>query len=182
MICALSDEHRLIGDIYDAAMDANLWPKILANLATFTQANTANIIAMDQLNPAYNLFFSHNIPEACLVEYQQSGWNIVDMKVIGSGLAKFGVGVPHTSIDVFGSLENVKKEYGDYYGFLEKWGMTSQLGALLDHGEFRWSVVGIHRPEEMGIFDAKVIAFLGRITAHIRRALQIHRQLAAVTK
>ena len=54
-----------------------------------------------------------------------------DMKVVGAGLAKFGVGVPHTSIDVFGSIENVQKEYGDYYGFLQKWGMTSQLGALL---------------------------------------------------
>ena len=174
------EEHQLIGDIYDAALDARLWPNILTKIATHTQAKTANIIAMDQLNPAYNLFFPHNIPEQCLMEYQESGWNVVDMKVVGAGLAKFGVGVPHTSIDVFGSIENVQKEYGDYYGFLQKWGMTSQLGALLDHGDFRWSVVGIHRPEEMGVFGADAAAFLERITAHIRRALQIHRQLMAV--
>jgi DNA-binding CsgD family transcriptional regulator len=95
-------------------------------------------------------------------------------------LAKFGVGVPHTSIDVFGSIENVQKEYGDYYGFLQKWGMTSQLGALLDYGDFRWSVLGIHRPAEMGVFDKNTSTFLQHITIHIRRALQIHRQLTAV--
>ena len=78
------EEHQLIGDIYDAALDVRLWPNILTKIATHTQAKTANIIAMDQLNPAYNLFFPHNIPEQCLMEYQESGWNVVDMKVVGA--------------------------------------------------------------------------------------------------
>ena len=39
------EEHQLIGDIYDAALDARLWPNILTKIATHTQAKTANIIA-----------------------------------------------------------------------------------------------------------------------------------------
>ena len=35
------EEHQLIGDIYDAALDARLWPNILTKIATHTQAKTS---------------------------------------------------------------------------------------------------------------------------------------------
>lgn len=173
-------ESRLIGDIYDAAMDASRWPGVMSTIAEWTRATTANIIAMDALNPSYNLLFPHNIPKECLAEYAACGWNRIDMQILGTALQKHGIGVAHSTATLYGDFDEMRKEFGDYYYFLKKWGMTSQAGALLDHGDFRWSAIGIHRSEETGFFDAGTLSFLERIAEHLRRALQIHRQLMAV--
>lgn len=173
-------ENRLIGDIYDAALDTSLWPRVMAAIAQRAGAVTANIIAMDVLNPAYNLILPHNIPAACFEEYATRGWNRVDMQIFTAAAEKYELGTPHNTLSLFGSVDNARETLGDYYRFLDKWGMTSQAGALLDRGDFRWSVLGVHRPGHMGIFGEDTLAFLGRVAGHLRRALQIHRQLVSV--
>lgn len=59
-------ELRLIGDIYDAALDPGLWPAVIRGIAAFAGAEKANILAFDKLNPDYFLFHSHGICQAFL--------------------------------------------------------------------------------------------------------------------
>ena len=174
----LDIESHLIGNIYDAALDATLWPQVMANIVNLTQANTATLFGMDALNPHYNFVFSHNVCEQNVKEYFEEGWSHIDKKVIGGALARVGVGIPSTNSGLFGSFEEYKKAVGDFYYFLKKWNMTMQAGVLLEHSAFRWVTLGIHRAEESGDFPPEIVAFLGRIAPHLRRSLQIHRKLS----
>ncbi|HEX6591952.1 MAG TPA: PAS domain-containing protein [Moraxellaceae bacterium] len=172
-------ELRLIGDIYDAALDTTLWPRVMTSLADLVGARTSVITALDTLNPAYNLMLPHErlAPES-MTEYREQGWDVLDMQVTGAALLQSGVGVATSSHAAYGSVEAWKARIGGYYDYLEKWGLAAQAGALLDHGDFRWSVLGIHRPSAQGVFSDDSIAVLNRLTPHLRRALQIHRQLS----
>ena len=47
----LETENKLIGDIYDASMNPNLWRGILQEIAELWQCEYANILISDELNP-----------------------------------------------------------------------------------------------------------------------------------
>jgi|GEM_PF-5112471 len=174
----LDIESHLIGSIYDAALESTLWPQVMANIVSFTQANTATFFGMDALNPDYNFVFSHNVCQQNVKEYFEEGWSHIDKKVLGGALARVGVGVASTNSVLFGSFDNYKQAVGDFYHFLKKWNMTMQAGVLLEHSPFRWVTLGIHRAEEFGDFSPQTVAFLERIAPHLRRSLQIHRKLS----
>lgn len=172
-------EYKLIGDIYDAALDARLWPRVLTAIADLVGARTSVIVASDMLNPAYNLMLPHErlSPES-MEEYRTGGWDVIDMQVTGAAMLQAGLGVATCAHSSFGSVEAWKARVGGYYDYLDKWGLASQAGALLDHGDFRWSVLGLHRPMADGLFQDNSIQVINRLSPHLRRALHIHRQLS----
>ncbi|PTQ90960.1 helix-turn-helix transcriptional regulator [Agitococcus lubricus] len=175
-----AQEHQLITGIYDAALEPSLWDKVMAQLVMMTDAKTATFFGMDALTPSYNFVFSHNVSPENVREYFEEGWADIDRRVIGGALEKVGVGIACCNVELFGSLDHLRQELGEYYLFLKRWGMLMQAGVLLEHSPFCWTAIGIHRPEDMGEFSAEVKQLLERVAPHLRRALQIHRQLSRV--
>lgn len=51
-------------------------------------------------------------------------------------------------------------------------------GVLLEQGEYKWAVFGIHRAAIEMAYTQEELDFLIRIGMHLRRALQIHKQLS----
>ena len=51
---------------------------------------------------------------------------------------------------------------------------------LLDRGNYRWAVIGLHRAPYTQGFEVAELNFLKRIGIHLRRSLQIHRQISLV--
>ncbi|KAF7275649.1 hypothetical protein GWI33_011461, partial [Rhynchophorus ferrugineus] len=51
---------------------------------------------------------------------------------------------------------------------------------LLEQGQYKWSVLGIHRAPDTMPYQQSDLDILQRLGKHIRRALQIHRQFAVV--
>lgn len=45
-------ENKIIGQIYDAALNANLWPQVIQQIVQYTESQAAMFTALDQLNPA----------------------------------------------------------------------------------------------------------------------------------
>lgn len=180
---AASNEHHLIGDIYDAALNPTLWSGILGRIAGLVEANSAIITALDTLNPDYTLAFTHNIPDEPLRLYRELGLDAVDMEVNGAPLITGGIGSMLFSSEAYGSQEEYIRRCGDLY---RKCFAPSNIhylsGTLLDHGDFRWASLGIHRPAHASAFTPEQIGPLARVGPHIRRALQIHRQLTSVQR
>lgn len=174
------EEYRLIGDIYDAALDNSLWPHVMKSIAQLCQARSTIITGMDMLNPGYNILTPHNLSEECLLEYRQAGWDEVDMRLTGAAFQRLGgVGTGATIQDLFGSYDNWKQQVGnDYYQYCRKWKMSAQMGVMLDLADFRWCCLGVHRTEDEGYFEPEDVALLNRIGVHLRRGLQIHRQIS----
>lgn len=174
------DEHDIIGLIYDAALNPQLWPKTLACIVEFTESCTAIFTALDQLNPAYNFLYTHNIHEKSLVAYQDERVKVIDMNIHAPLWEKTGVGGTIIKNCLpYADMPN-SDEFIFYKKCLEPSGVAYITAVLLDQGQYSWGVLGLHRSplkHEYTSHEAKILQRLGK---HFRRALQIHRQLSAV--
>ena len=176
----LERENNLIAKIYDAALLPNLWLDVIKDIVNHTKSKSAIFTGLDQLNPGYDFVYTHNIPNETLAAYQDDRIRVVDMKLhmplwngseIGEALSQ--------------SCQHYAQHPGtDHYVFYEKClkpsGICHLAGVLLDRGNYRWAVLGIHRTREVQPFAQVELDFLRRISLHLRRALQIHRQINVI--
>lgn len=176
-------EARLTGDIYDAALNPGLWPQVLHRLVDLTASSSAIITALDRLNPDYTVAYSHNIPEAPLQVYREARLDIIDMELHVPPLLRAGLGNVVCSTTMYGSQEEYVRRGGEFYErCLKPSNIYYLAGTLLDHGDFRNATLGVHRPPDGTPMGPAERACLARASTHIRRALQIHRQLTAVQR
>jgi len=173
---ALEFEHQLIGDIYDAAIQPTLWPAVVQKLTQLARADKGNLLAYDSLNSGYFLFHSHGVTPDQLQLYQDGGFAALDQAFTCRWAD--GLGIATANHLCFASMDEFQNEAGRLYtDFFSRVGIHYQAGALLERTEFRWSVLGLHRSAHAAPFEADILASISRLTPHLRRALQIHRQL-----
>jgi PAS domain-containing protein/DNA-binding CsgD family transcriptional regulator len=176
-------EFRLIGDIYDAALATELWPQVLQEIVTLSGSNSAIITALDKLNPNYTFAFTHNIPDEPLRVYREAGLDAADMELNAGPMICTGVGSTLLSTTAYGTQEEYIRRAGEFYErCLKPSNIYYLAGTLLDHGEFRAGLLGIHRPESWAPLTRVQTDLLARLCPHIRRALQIHRQLTSANR
>lgn len=85
-------ENNIIGRIYDAALNPQLWPDLLKDIVEITGSTTAIFTALDQLNPEYDFVFTHQIPMEGLKAYQDEHIKVIDMKLHTQLWQQVGVG------------------------------------------------------------------------------------------
>lgn len=174
-------EHQLIGDIYDAALSPALWPTVIRKIAELVDAERANLLAYNQLDPDYFLFHSHGITPEQLQLYQDGGFAQLDQEFTTQWIGEPGVAT--TNHRHFPDIEDYKRSAGRLYSeFFSRVGVLYQAGSLLERTDFRWSVLGLHRGEHGQPFDDEAVATLSRLVPHLRRALEIHRQLTVLNR
>ncbi|MES2918819.1 MAG: PAS domain-containing protein [Pseudomonadota bacterium] len=180
----LEAESRLIGDMYDATLDPGLWPTVVQRFAEVAQADQANVLAFDRLNPDYFLFHGFGSQPEHLELYQSGGFAPLDMEFAGRWmLAGGGLGKAVANHQHEGGLAGYQRAAGRLFTeFFDKVDIYYQCGGLLEMTDFRWSVLGLHRGREGGAFEDETIATVSRLMPHLRRALQIHRQLVAANQ
>jgi PAS domain-containing protein/DNA-binding CsgD family transcriptional regulator len=174
-------ESLLVGDIYDAALNPALWPRVLQQVVALTESNSAILTALDQLNPAYTVAFTHNIPAAPLQVYREARLDIIDMELHVPAMLRGGVGSIFSSTEAYGSQEEYIRRAGEFYTrCLAPSNIYYLSGMLVDHGDFRSATLGVHRPRDGAPMGPAHTTLLARLSPHFRRALQIHRQLTEV--
>ncbi|RLL41976.1 LuxR family transcriptional regulator [Acinetobacter cumulans] len=171
-------ENHIIGEIYDAAVNLSLWPEILKKIVDYTASKTAILTVLDLLNPKYNIVFTYNIPQASIDAYQDENVKAIDMKLHVPLWDSIGVGgVMHFDLSHYASSTNADKQEF-YEKCLKITGISYIAAVLLDKGEYRWSVLGIHREAVNQEFSHDEMMFFQRLGVHIRRSLQIYKQLS----
>lgn len=176
----LEQENNLIAKIYDAALLPALWLEVIEDIVSYTKSKSAIFTGLDQLNPGYDFVHTYNIPNESLAAYQDERIRVIDMKLH----------MPlWNDIEMGDALNQNCQHYAerpgtDHYVFYEKClkptGVCYLAGVLLDQGHYRWAVLGIHRAPEVQPFEQAELDFLRRISIHLRRALQIHRQISLI--
>lgn len=177
-------ESRLIGDIYDATLDPERWKAVIQGLACLTRAEQANVLAFDRLNPEYFLFHSFGTQPEHHELYQSGGFAPLDMEFAGQWMQQGGgLGRAVANHHHEGGIEGYHRAAGPLFTeFFDKVGIYYQCGGLLEKTDFRWSVLGLHRSRQGGAFEDETLATVSRLLPHLRRALQIHRQLISATQ
>ncbi len=170
-------EQQLIGDIYDAALRPALWAPIIDAIVRLVGAEQGNLLAYDQLNPDYFLFHSSGTRPEALQLYQEGGFAPLDKEFTYRWAGEPGRVVANH--EAFGSIEAFKQEAGRFYSeFMVHAGILYQAGSILEKEEFRWAVIGMHRSEDGQPFEGAPLELLSRLVPHVRRSLQIYRQVA----
>ena len=176
----MEQEHEMVEMIYEATMNPELWQQVLIRLVQYTNSQSAIFTAIDQLSPKFNFTFTHNISEAALAAYHDEKIQMIDMHLHAPILKQHGLGEPV----VLDWRAYAGRQGSDEYTFYEKCvapsGIGSAQGILLETGQYRWAVLGIHRADSVPMYTQQETELLKRLAKHFRRALQIHRQLSLV--
>lgn len=180
----LEAESRLIGDIYDATLDPGRWSVVIQGIAEIAEADQANVLAFDRLNPDYFLFHAFGSRPEHRELYRSGGFASLDMEFAGRWmLAGGGLGKAVANHHHEGGIKGYQRAAGRLFTeFFDKADIYYQCGGLLEITDFRWSVLGLHRSRRGGAFADATLATVSRLMPHLRRALQIHRQLIATNQ
>jgi DNA-binding CsgD family transcriptional regulator/PAS domain-containing protein len=182
MSLSANAELKLIGDIYDAALEPQLWPQVLQQISEHWAAHMVNLFIGDQLNPKSLVLHSHGATDETRRVFFDGGFAKADME-LGLQWAKRGaiVGEAIGNHVLFGSIESFKEAAGDVYTHCyTKVGILYQLGMMLEVSDYRYAVTSFNRGlDEQPFSDSEAVAAT-RLAPHLRRAVQIHRQLSHV--
>lgn len=168
---------RIIGQIYDAALNPELWVSVLESVAKYAQCKSAIFTAIDQLNPEFDFTYTHNVPAEALNAYQDERIQIIDMRLHAPILLKAGIGEPAIAYwKNYVDMPNTD-EYLFYEKCVKPTGIGSGNGILLENGKYQWAVFAVHRALDAPDFNEQDLVNIRFIAEHLRRALQIHRQI-----
>lgn len=176
----LEQENKIIGMIYEAALNPSSWQNVLFEIAEYTESTTAIFTATDQLSPDYDFVFTHNISDSCIQIYQDEQVKILDMRLHA----------PYWQEKVLGdTISSTFAHYAempgtDEYIFYEKCAkptnITHTAAVLLERSAYSWAVFAVHRAPQLAQYTEQEETILKRLGVHLRRALQIYRQMISL--
>jgi DNA-binding CsgD family transcriptional regulator/PAS domain-containing protein len=173
---------ELVGRIYDAAVDPDLWPAFLESFSDVFRSRGTLLFLLD-LNDWRTLCTSDNPsfvrhvrfdPEYIdsLNRYYQS------VNVWFDGAEQFPEGVPVTSSLLYPDADLPKTEW--YNDWLQPQGYFYSLGGcILKQGSITVRLTSL-RPQDSGPFSQAELAFYGRLMPHLRRACKLHQKFVEV--
>lgn len=172
-------ENKMIGMIYEAALNPVLWQDVLTEIVDFTGSTTAIFTATDQLSPNYDFVFTHNIPPTSMQAYQDEQVKILDMRLHAPYWATKDLG--DTVLQTFAIYADMPKDT-DQYIFYEKCAKPTNVShvaaVLLERSAYSWAVFAVHRSPQLNEYSEQEEKILKRLGVHLRRALQIYRQMS----
>lgn len=172
------EENKVIGMIYEAALNPVLWQDVLTEIVGFTGSTTGIFTAIDQLSPNYDFVFTHNIPPESMRAYQDEQVKVLDMRLHAPYWSEKALG--DTVLNTFAHYAAMPVESGEYH-FYEKCAKPTNVShvaaVLLERSAYSWAVFAVHRSPQLNEYTEQEEQILKRLGVHLRRALQIYRQI-----
>jgi DNA-binding CsgD family transcriptional regulator len=163
---ALSD---LLGTLYDAAADPNLWTPFLEQLAQSTKARSALLLMHNSSQGVYTVSRSWAVDPLATRLYQEH-FSSRDVWA-HRGLAK-PAGVVCNSEELSPRVEIETTEiYNDLY---IPFGMNYGMFGVIENSPSRWASVSLFRDESGSAFQTSELEILKFLDPHMRRAFNLH--------
>jgi DNA-binding CsgD family transcriptional regulator/PAS domain-containing protein len=166
---------ELIERVYAAAEDPRQWDGFLARLAEGTGATVTGFIFEDFGSHRASVHATTGIDPEMVRQYEEyyarkNAW-----------FAAAGFRLPTGVVQSEELLPNEDLRKTEYYNdFLRKIDSHHGLAATLLHDEKFLSHLSLLRPRRAGPFDREVRPLLLLLLPHLKRALQLHRQIAGL--
>jgi DNA-binding CsgD family transcriptional regulator len=166
----------LIEQIYEAALDAALWPRFLRSLAETVGAASSNFAFTDQQTPDGRMEFAVNIDPQATVEYDAYFGRIDPwaQAARARGLFQTGCVLPSQAVLPHGEL--LRSEF--YDGFGRRFGMARGISGMIRCEQSSVAAISVFVPETCEPYDEPHVHVLRRLLPHLRRALDIHQRLS----
>jgi DNA-binding CsgD family transcriptional regulator/PAS domain-containing protein len=159
----------LIGGIYDAAADPDLWSNAIARIVEVTGCQTGVFYEHDvtthQSQPLGFHRFNTEFMQDYIAHYGAlDPWN--------SRVMQWPVGVAAPTYMLMPEDEFRRTEF--YQDYLRRTGMFYGLGGLVERADGRIAVFGVQRGYEEGRFPSESVELVGALMPHLKRAYRMH--------
>jgi len=169
----MSEAQRLsnfIGSIYDAALDANLWPGVMKDICAFTPGSMSNIFYQDTSSHTVTLFHSFGADPV----YEQSYFEkYAPLNPLFPAASFLEVGTIHSMYDLI--PEEEFRETRLYREWIKPQGILDAVYTNLERTATGSAGLAVRRVEKDGLFDADARMRLQLLIPHVRRSLSIGR-------
>jgi DNA-binding CsgD family transcriptional regulator len=161
----------LIGEIYDAALDPTLWPKVLAESARFVHGFSAALVFKDATKKNGNVYYDAGGTDPYYRQLYFDTYVRLDPSTTSHVLAE--IGEPIATADFMPYDEFLETR------FYKEWVRPQQLAdfvtAVLERSATGAALFGVFRHERDGPADEEMRRCMRLIIPHIRRAALIGR-------
>ena len=173
-----SDLSNLIGQIYDAAQNAQLWGRFLESAADALEAGASALLHQDRRSQNDQVAVSIRLDPDLVRQYLEHYASVNPWVVTAEqkGLLHDGCILPGQTIVPEAELR--KTEF--YSDFLTTFGGVHNLGVNVFLEESRMTNLTFHRAESQSSFGEEEVRFLQLLLPHLKRAMQIHRRVASI--
>lgn len=165
---------KLIGDIYDTALDPSLWAGALESAARFIGGSASSVVAKDATRRSMQIFYQYGTPPLYQKLY----------------LEKYVKMDPSTNCQLFAEVGDIvcTEDFMDYDEFLatrfyQEWALPQRLidGAMgiLHKTATEVAMFGVFFHERDGRINSETRRRISLLTPHVRRAVLVGRLLAA---
>ena len=161
---------QLIGEIYDAAIDASKWSAVLGKAAHFVGGSSAALFSKDAASGAGNIYYEFGTDPYYRQIYFEK-YVKLDPATTGHFFAE--VEQPIAVSDLMPYSEFLETRF--YREWVQPQGVVDFLAAVLDKSATSVAMFGVFRHERDGVADDEARRRMGLIIPHIRRAVLVSR-------
>ncbi len=160
---------RVLGGIYDAALDPALWAGALRELAEFAGGRAAGLVSKDAVSKAGDAHHQSGADPAFVDLYREGYWRFDPL----APLLFFEVGRVTSGGEVV-ELDEFRR--GRFY---QEWvrpqGFGDAANVVIDKSATACAILSIIRDERDGLVDDEMRRRTALLAPHVRRAVQIAR-------
>ena len=160
---------RLIGDIYDAALDRGLWPLVLEKTCRFVMGQCGALVAQGPTQSKARFFFQWGTEPRFLESYNKTYGILNPLHVPTMIYAK--VGDVHVASEFIPYDELLACRF--YKEWLAPQGIVDSISVTLEKSTASYAILAFNRNERHGLFDNEAKRRLGLLSQHFRRAVAI---------
>ena len=161
----------LISDIYDAALDSNLWPDVLAEIDNSTDALGSMLFTCDTADQSLGSIVVHNMEDRVLAEFDEY-YVSVDPRI------KFMSRNPHPALQYdYMHLDESAINRDEHYNWLSQWEFRYYIGGRVWKSGTSEAYWALQRSAKAGHVQQDDIDRYKLLFPHIQRAVQIGARL-----
>lgn len=172
-----ADHERLIGELYDAAVDPEDRTTIAIKLGELAAGHAAAVCIF---GPEHYEAITDGIPEEARRIYETYFHTVDPWTNHAKAHAEAGRYPASIGRRIIPERELLRTEY--FAGFARRFDLIEVIGGSVPLGHGRVAVFSTHRPWRGRRFDAREEARIQRFTPHLQRALQLREHLIGDTQ
>ncbi len=157
----------LVADIYDAALDRLLWPRVLAQIASFVGASAAGLLSKNTISNVGDAHYHFGVSEHYLRLYRETYWQFDPL----APLVFYDAGRVTTVSDYIPDDEFREGRF--YKEWVEPQGFINSANVVLEKSATICAILSIIRGKVDGLVDDNARRRMELITPHVRRSVLI---------
>jgi DNA-binding CsgD family transcriptional regulator/PAS domain-containing protein len=162
---------NLIGDIYDAALNPNLWTSVLKKSCQFVGGHAASLISKDACSKSGDVYYHDGGIDPFYVQLYFNKYIKLDPCTVGHFFAQ--IEEPVATADLLPYDEFIETRI--YKEWAQPQGLVDCVMSVLDKSATSVALFCVFRHELHGIIDDEARRRMRLIVPHIRRAVLIGR-------